>query len=207
MEVLLFRMGHWAQLCIMHIFIDAKYVCWEPDMGPSQCGTLQLRLWARQGDCSWSLPSWTSLLLKMQFSFSFFLIFFFFLAIMTPRCCAWAFCCSTSWGVPSSYCGAFSCSAAQAPERGLSSCGPGARLPCSMWNPSSWTRDQTRGPCISSKFSTTGPPGKSQFLLDSDMSVFSFCLNTLEMQSTFLNWVYVFIREFTIIIALSVNLK
>ena len=133
------------------------------------------------------LCPWTSLLLKAQFSFRLFLISF--LAILTPHCCAWALCYSTSWGVLSSHCGGVSCCGAQALERGLSSCGPGARLPFSMWNPTSWTTDKTCGPCIAGKFSTNGPPGKSQFLLDSDMPVFSFCLNTLEIQSMFLNWV------------------
>ena len=33
--------------------------------------------------------------------------------------------------------------------------------PCSMWDLSSSTRDQTCTPCVGSTESTTGPPGKS----------------------------------------------
>ena len=35
-------------------------------------------------------------------------------------------------------------------------------MPCSMWDPSSLTRDQTCAFCSGSRILTTGPPGKSQ---------------------------------------------
>ena len=47
----------------------------------------------------------------------------------------------------------------------LSSCGAWALLPCGMWDLSSPTRDRTHVPCIGGGFFTTGPSGKSPFVI------------------------------------------
>ena len=57
--------------------------------------------------------------------------------------------------------GTFCCNAWTLWCAGFNSCGTWAQLLCSIWNPSSPTRDRTPSPALQDGFLTTGPPGKS----------------------------------------------
>ena len=69
-------------------------------------------------------------------------------------------------GVRASHCGGFSCCDARASivvVRGLSSCGAGAQLFCSMWDlPGPGLKPMS--PALAGRFLTTAPPGKSLVL-------------------------------------------